>query len=102
MSVLENQELSAREWQLMENDKEERRETFEHAVTMKKLELALEQEKHKAELDLRMAEARWSAWIALPRYILKLPILLLMGFGYIAHTIRKTKPTPEFWEFIKK
>lgn len=102
MPVYENTELTPREYQLMENDKEERRETFEHAITLKRLELALEQEKHKAELELRVVEAKWSAWLSLPRYILKLPILLLMGVGYIVHAIRKTKPTAEFWEFIKK
>lgn len=102
MPVYENTELTPREYQLMENDKEERRETFAHAETLKRLELALEQEKNKAELELRLAEAKWSAWLALPRYLLKLPILVLFGFGYIVHAIRKSKPTAEFWEFIKK
>lgn len=102
MPIYENQELSPKEWQLMENDKEERRETFEHSVTIKRLELELEKEKHQAELDIKLAEAKWSAWLSLPKYILRLPLLLFFGIGYIVHSIRKTQPSKEFWEILRK
>lgn len=102
MPIYDNTELTPREWQIMENEKEERRETFEHSVTIKRLELEIEQEHNRADIELKKLEAKWSAWLALPKYIIKLPILLVMGIGYVVHAIRKTKPTDEYWEFLRK
>jgi len=69
---------------------------------MKRLEIELQREKNQAEIELRKLEAKWSSWLALPKMIIKLPVYILLGFGYTIQSVRKQTPTKEFWRFINK
>ena len=91
MSFIETNELTPREYTLMENEKEENRLNREHAVTIKRL-----------DIQVSMLEAKWASWFALPKYIIKLPVLILFGIAYIASVIMKVTLPKEFWNFINK
>jgi len=100
--ITDNTSLTPREYQLAENDKEERRETFTHAINIKKMELELARENHAADIELKKLEAKWDSWISLPRYVLKLPVMFLFGIAYIFHAITKSTPSQDFWDFLKR
>jgi hypothetical protein len=102
MPIFDNPELSPREHILMENERDENRLLREHAETIKRLEIELQREKDQAEIELRRLEAKWSSWLSLPKTVIKLPVYVLLGFGYIVLCIRKQKPTEAFWRFLNK
>ena len=101
MTIYENPELTPREHLLMEHDAEQNRLAREHAVTLKQLEIALQKEKNQAAIELKKLEVRWSSWLRLPSLILKLPLLILLGFSYIIAVIRNNEIPKEFWNVIK-
>ena len=98
----ETQELTPREWTIMESDKEREQRAYEHDIEKSKLQIQMQMTLNEGELELKKLEAKWASWIALPKYIIKLPVLVVFGFAYIAHAIKGSKPSREFWEFIKK
>lgn len=101
MPVFENQELSPREYVLMENERDEARLLREHAAHMKELELAVIREKNQAEVAIRILEAKWSSWMKIPITIIKLPLYAILAIGYIMLCITKQKAPMEFWKLIK-
>jgi hypothetical protein len=101
MPIIDNPELSPREHILLENERDEARLVREHQVTLKRLELEIVREKNQAAIELRMLEAKWSSWLSLPKIILKLPVYVLFGVGYIIHAVRNHEPSKSFWSFIK-
>lgn len=101
MAIYENQELSPREYILLENEKEEARLGREHAVTMKRLELELQKDKNASEVALRTLEAKWSSWLRLPKLLLLLPVYFLLGIASIIASIRNQKIDTNFWKLIK-
>jgi len=102
MAVFESNELSAREYVLLENERDENRLIREHAEGLKRLEIELQREKNQAEIELRKLEAKWASWLSLPKLVIKLPVYLLLGIGYIIQSIRNQNPTDNFWDFINK
>ena len=101
MSVYENNELSPREYVLLEHDKEEARLGRQHAIEMKKLDLELAREKNASEVALRTLEAKWSSWLRLPKLLLMLPVYFLLGIASIVSSIRNQKIDTNFWRLIK-
>lgn len=101
MAVYDNPELSPREYVLLENQKEEGRLTREYAIKIKELEIELEREKNLGQLKLAELESKWATWLRIPITIIKLPVYVIMAFGFIVLSIRKKNPTEEFWKFIK-
>lgn len=98
--VDENIQLSPRESMLMEHDTEERRLGREHAVRIKELELELARENHRANIELKKLEAKWSSWLKIPVLIIKLPVLILLSFGYWLDSIRGSEPSKDFWKLF--
>ena len=94
--------LSPKEWAIMESDKESQIRAFEHDIEKAKLQIQLQMTINEADIELKKLEAKWASWVALPKYIIKLPVMVVFGLAYIAHAIRGTKPSPQFWEFLRK
>jgi len=101
MSIVENTELSPREHILLEHETEETRLSREHAIKVKELELELAREKYKAEIELKKLEAKWSSWLRLPSMVIKLPVYILLGVGYIVSCSRKYESSRNFWNYLK-
>lgn len=53
------------------------------------------------ELELKKIETKWTQVYRIPFAIIMLPVRILFAFGYIAHAIRKTEPSKDYWEFLK-
>lgn len=101
MAIFENQELSPREYVLLENERDEARLVREHAAHLKQLEITLSRERNEAEIELKTLEAKWSSWLRIPIIIIKLPLYLLLGIGYIVCSMRGEEPPKKFWDLIK-
>lgn len=102
MPIVENNELTPREYVLMENERDENRLIREHAVRLKELELALEREKGAAQIQLQQLEAKWRSWLTLPKTILLLPVYIVLALAVIMYAVTKQKPPVQLWDLIKK
>lgn len=101
MPIYENMELSPKEHMMMEYQKDEARLGREHAITIKRLDIELAKEKNSAEIELKKLEAKWSSWLRLPSMIIKWPLYVFFGVGYVVDCIKGNDPTNNFWKFIK-
>lgn len=101
MSIYENNELTPREHMLMENENEQGRLIREHAVKIKELEIQLLREKNEAATEIRRLEAKWSSLLKIPTMVVKLPIFMFLGIGFIVSSIRGIEPSKDFWTYIK-
>jgi hypothetical protein len=101
MPIYDNTELTPKEHLLMENDNEQGRLIREYNITIKQLELEVQREKNMAAIELKRLEAKWSSLLRLPSQIIKLPVFLLLGLGYIVSVIRKTDVSKDFWNYLK-
>lgn len=88
--IQKHDQVTPRETLLHEWQKEEFTLQSEHATNMKKL-----------EIEHLKLESKLSAWYKIPITILKLPLYVLLGVGYVIHAIRKSEPSDKFWEFLK-
>lgn len=88
--IQKHDQVTPRETLLHEWQKEEFLAQSEHAIRMKQL-----------DIEHLKLESKLSAWYKIPVAILKLPLYILLGTGYIIHAIRKTEPSERFWEFLK-
>lgn len=75
---------------IMEAEKDENRLSREHAVTIKRL-----------ELEVLKLETKWNSWLKIPITIIKLPIYIILSFGFIAAVLRKQEPSKDFWAYLK-
>lgn len=83
-------ELTRREVQLQEFEKEMFDKQANHAVDMKKL-----------NLEVAKIEARWSSWLKIPITIVKLPVFIVLGIGFCI-AVAKNKELPDkFWDYLK-
>lgn len=78
-------EFERHQWKIDEFDKQ-----ASHAVQMKTLEL---------EGD-RLA-AKITAWFKLPLYLIKLPVMLIMGVGAAITLARGKELSDKFWQFLR-
>lgn len=90
MPMVTSMELTPREREDREFEREMWDKKASHAIEIKKLEIESEKQHN-----------RLSAWFSIPITIVKLPIFLLFGVGYIIHVIRKTEPSEKFWFFLR-
>ena len=101
MAIVDNPELTPREWTLLENERDENRLIREHAVAMKRLELEIERENNAAQIKLKELESRWQAWLRLPSLLIKLPLFILLGVAYIISVITKKEMPKRFWDLLE-
>lgn len=76
-------------------------ETMRYEAERADKEMAYGMEMKKLDIELQKLEAKWSSWLRIPITIIKLPLYILMGIGYITHAIRKTEPSDNFWKLLK-
>lgn len=100
MAIQEDTMLTPKESIILEHETEEARLAREHAVRMKQLDLELAREKYKAEIELKKLEAKWSSWLRIPLVIIKLPVYLLLGLGYLLDAIRGNEPPKDYWKLL--
>lgn len=101
MPIQENEQLTPREHIIMENERDEARLIREHAITIKQLEWSIKREENQAKIELKKLEAKWSSLLRIPTLIIKLPIMVVLSFGYIVAVFRKQEPTKSFWSYMQ-
>lgn len=89
-------ELQEHDWRMAEFERQ-----AEHAISMKKLELELQKEQHDSEIELKRLESVWAIWLKIPLVIIKLPVYVLLGFGYIIGVAFKYQHPKAFWDLMK-
>lgn len=83
-------ELTRREIQLQDFEKEMFDKQANHALDMKKL-----------ELEVAKIEARWSSWLKIPITIVKLPVYILLGIGFCISVAKNKELSDRFWNYLK-
>lgn len=83
-------ELSKREYEEWQHEREVWEATAAHQIALKQL-----------DLDLARLEAKWSSWLRIPLTIIKLPVYLLFGVAFIMSVIVKYDLPEDFWRFLK-
>lgn len=101
MPIVDSQQLSAREYTLLEAERDENRLSREHAITLKRLELEIKRADNEARVELKQLEAKWASWLRLPSLILRLPLFLVLGIAYCIAVIRKYDPPKKFWDLLQ-
>lgn len=90
MAINTREQLTPREIVEMEQDEKMWRLQAEHLKEMKRM-----------EIEVMKLEAKISSWFKLPLTVVKLPVYILFGAGYIAHAIKGTEPSERFWNLLK-
>jgi len=90
MAINTREQMTPREVVEMEQDEKMWKLQAEHLKEMKRM-----------EIEVMKLEAKVSSWLKLPLVIIKLPVFVLFGVGYIVHAIRKTEPSENFWKLLK-
>lgn len=78
-------EFERHQWKIEEFDKQ-----ADHAIRIKELELESE----------RIA-AKITAWFKIPLYLIKLPVMVVMGVGAAVSLARGKELSENFWRFLK-
>ena len=90
MAIQTNSEMTQREVMEYAQHKEMFEKQAELQIKLKEL-----------EIDHLKMESRWNAWFRIPVTIVKLPVYVLFGLGYVVHAIRQTEPSDRFWDLLK-
>ena len=90
MAMQFRDQLTPREAQEQQYQKEMLELQMIHARTMK-----------EKDIELAKLEARFSSWLRLPVLVLKLPVLLLLGVGYIVDRIKSQEQGDDFLNMLK-
>jgi hypothetical protein len=90
MAIIEMDQLTPRESIQHDWSMDEFRMQSEHAIVMKKL-----------EIEEQRLEAKWASWLRIPVTIIKLPVYLVMAFGYVIAMARKKNPPDKFWDYLR-
>lgn len=85
-----NSELTMREREIFNQEKEMAQLQVEYNLKAKEL-----------ELEVAKIEARWSSLFQVPILIIKLPVFILFGIAYICSIFTKTELPDDFWRFLK-
>lgn len=91
MAIHDRDTLSPRESFMLEHEKEQGRIAREHAIRMKQL-----------DIEVQKMEAKWSAWLRIPMFIIMLPVRLLFAIAFIVAVSRKVTLGEDFWNFMRK
>ena len=83
-------EMTSREREEFEQEKEASHIAAQYNIKMKEM-----------ELELARLETKWSSWMKIPVTLITLPIKLVMALAYIVAMIRGKEPSEDFWKYIK-
>lgn len=100
MAITDYNDLTPREWTLMQAEQEEAKLAREHDIAVKSLELNLARENNAAEITLKTLQAKWATWLQLPRLIILLPLFVLFGMAYVCSMFTKKEMPKRFWDLL--
>ncbi len=90
--------MRAIERELSQREKDE----FEQEKEIAELQAQYQLQYKELELKLKKLEVSWTQVFRLPMAVIMLPVRFLFVFGYIVHAIRKTEPSDKFWDYLTK
>lgn len=90
MLINEPNSFSPRELEQMRYEAERSDKEMAYGMDMKKL-----------DVEVQKLETKFSSLLRIPIIILKLPVLVLFGIGYVIHSIKGTEPSDNFWKLLK-
>jgi len=85
-----------------ENLTDREREEFEQEKTIAQLQADYQLRFQEKELEIKRLESKWTQIFRLPFAIILLPVRILFAIGYIAHAIRGTEPSKDYWDWLTK
>jgi len=88
--IASREELTPREREQMDHEREMFGLQAEHTKIVKSM-----------ELEVAKIEARWSVLLKLPLTIVKLPLYVIMGIAYCIAVARKVEPSEHFWHLLR-
>lgn len=88
-------EYTEHDWRVEEFEKQ-----AAHVTHLKELDLEILREQHKAEIELRTLEAKWTSWLKIPLMIIKLPMLIILAIAYIFAIAFNYQPPKRFWDLL--
>jgi len=84
-------ELSPREREQQKHEKDMYQLQADHSLELKKL-----------EYEIVKLDTKFSNWIKIPLTLVKLPLLILLGMGFIIGSFREDyEPGQSFWDLLK-
>lgn len=84
--------------QMSEREREEFQQEKEAAAIQGNYNLEIK----KMDLEIAREEAKWTNVLRLPIAIITIPVKLLMALGYLVAVAKKTEPSKEYWDFLRK
>jgi hypothetical protein len=90
MPIVTRDELSPREIQLHQYEKEMFELQAQQVLSVKQI-----------ELELAKLESKLTSLLKIPLTLVKLPVYILFGVAYIVAVARKYEPGENFWRFLK-
>lgn len=78
-------------------------ESVRHDWQVEENKLSRQHDLRVREMELEVMEKQnnLSTWFQIPKMILLLPLLILLGVGYIVAMIRGIEPGDRFWDIIR-
>lgn len=90
LTRIQNETITPREQMTWAHEKEMTEIHHQHAVRLKEL-----------ELELARLEAKWSAWLRIPKLLVLLPVVLVLSIGAVISAIRKSDFHEKFWDLLR-
>ena len=100
MALTDTSQLSPREFAIMEAEQEDARLAREHAIRLKELDLELQREDRQSQILLKELETKWNSWLKIPKLIVLLPVLILLGVAYVCSMFTKKEMPKRFWDLL--
>lgn len=77
------------------------REHMQHEKDMFNMQASHNERVRKLELEVAKVEARWGVLFKLPIAVVRLPLYIVLGVAYCIAVGRKVEPQEEFWKLFK-
>lgn len=90
MLLNEPNSFTPREMEQMRYEAERADKEMSYGMDMKRM-----------DIEVQKLETKFSTLLRIPIVIIKLPLLILLGIAYIAHSIKGTEPSDNFWKLLK-
>lgn len=90
MAVTYRDEMTPREYQNHEWQKELLEMQYSHMERVKNL-----------DIEAAKLEAKLTSWFKIPVTIIKLPVLILFGLAYVVSMFTKVEMPEQFWQFLR-
>ena len=90
MRSIANEELTAREYEEYNQQKEMWTLQSAHAKEMKLL-----------DIEIQKLEVKWSSWVKLPLTVIKLPVMVLCIIPLSIYAAKKVDVPEQLWKLLK-